>query len=262
VSPSPVPATNTYPRDSAAFVTDAAVMLKWESVVSYSLDFVRPEFHTAEMLRAYAEYSRSNLNYRLCMVLIGPASVSFIVTRGSLATLWHLNPAFVVVFASYVVVLFSCIVVWVNRFAVISYRYNIKFLQPYHASAEKFYRSPFRDVFDNAVVVFNALCTGLYMLARVLQGPCPPGTTAWNEQDCNPEGNDGEIPQDALLIAVISVIAVQVFVGCASRHSVAAAWAILLVLMNVSMSLVDSHLFFWNNVVIVIAICVCYETER
>jgi hypothetical protein len=117
-------------------------------------------------------------------------------------------------------------------------------------------------VFDNAAVVFNALYTSLYILARVLQGPCPPGTTMWNEQECNPEENDGEVPQDALLIAVISTIAVQIFVGCASRLSVAAAWVILLVLMNVSMHIAGSHLFFWNNAVVVIAICVSYEIER
>ena len=145
---------------------------------------------------------------------------------------------------------------------MISYRYDIKFLQPYHEIAAKFYRSPYREVFNNAVIVSNAMCAGLYMLARVLQGPCPSGTSIWNEQECNPEGNDGEVPQDALLVAIISAIAVQVFIGCASRLSVAVAWAVLLVLMNASMYIAGSSLYFWNNTVLAIAICVSYEIER
>jgi hypothetical protein len=84
----------------------------------------------------------------------------------------------------------------------------------------------------------------------------------WSEQHCNPEGSANEVPQDAVMISLISVLATHVFFGCASRQSVIAAWIILLVLMNVSMSLVDSHLYFWNNAVLVIAICISYETER
>ena len=250
-------------RASTAFVTDEAVRLRWEDVMSYTLNFILPEFHTAEMRWAYAEYSRSNLNYKLGVMLIGPAFLSLLLTRGSIATLWHLNPAFVLAFVSYVVVVVCCVMLLFNRFAAISHRYKITFMQPYYEAATKFYQSPFHDIFDNAVVIFNALCTSLYVLARVLQGGCPPGTTMWNEQDCNPEGDAGEVPQDSLLIAIVSLIAIQIFIGCAaSRHSVVAAWTILVVLMNISMSIVGSHLYYWNNAVLLIAICMSYEIVR
>ena len=261
---SPGSVTERFPaaRDSTAFVTDDAVMLKWEDVVSYTLNFIPTNFQTAEMRWAYAEYNRSNLNHKMLVVLVGPVAFAFIVTRGSFGTLWHLNPAFITAFVSYVMLCLCCLVVWANRLAVISYRHNITCMQRFHDPAARFYRSSYRDVFDNAVIVFTALCTSLYVLARVLQGVCPRGTTVWNEQECNPEGAEGEVPQDALLIAIITLIAVQVFIGCASRHSVAMGWIILLVLVNISMKIVGSSLFFWNNAVLVIAMCVSYETER
>ena len=249
-------------RDSTTFVTDAAVMLKWEEVVSYTLDFIPPDLQTAEMRWAYAEYSRSNLNHKFVVMLVGPVSLAFMVTRGSFGSLWHLNPAFILAFVSYVMVCLCCVMVWTNRLAVISYRYNIAYMQRFHDLASRFYRSSYRDVFDNAVVVCSALCTSLYVLARVLQGACPEGTTMWNAQECNPEGAEGEVPQDALLIAIISLIAVQIFIGCASRLSVVAAWVIVIVLINASMSVVGSSLFFWNNTVLINAMCVSYEIER
>lgn len=43
---------------------------------------------------------------------------------------------------------------------------------------------------------FLILYLGLYLLARVAQGQCPPGVTIFQSQECNPVANAGSIPQD------------------------------------------------------------------
>ena len=49
--------------------------------------------------------------------------------------------------------------------------------------------SRMRWLAEECLPVLTALSTGLYLLARVLAGPCPPGTSIWLSQACNPVAN-------------------------------------------------------------------------
>jgi hypothetical protein len=210
---------------------------------------------------AFIEYRRSGLNHKL-LAAVTVMSLGTLATRGSVVTLWHLNPAFAAAFASYVVGTLCTATSIVNRLAVISHRYNIQCLQPYHAAAVAFAMTRFAVFFECCGLIFTTLCVSLYVLARVLQGPCPPGTTMWDEQQCNPDAGSHNIPQDSFAIAVVAILSFQVFVNGASKRAIAASWVILLALVNTSMAVVGSHLFLWNNLLMVLAVCVSYEFER
>jgi CheY-like chemotaxis protein len=247
-------------RADAAFTTDVVDVLGWERLVSYTLDFTDPKFKTPDMRWAFIEYRRSGLNHKLVVVLF-LVSVVVLATRGSVATLWWLNPAFAAAFASYAAGVLCVVVTYVNRLAVISHRYDIKLLQPYHEAALAFAVSHFADAFENCGVVFTSLSVSLYLFARVLQGSCPPGTVL-SEQQCNPEGSNGEVPQESLVFAVVAIISFQLFANGASKGAVLAAWVVLVAFVNMSMYLVGSSLFLWNNLLLVFAACVSYEFER
>ena len=209
---------------------------------------------------AFSEYRRSGLNY-IFIVILGLVSLTIIATRGSVATLWRLNPVFAAGFGSFVIGTLCISVSFVNRLAAISYRHEIKFLQPYYQSAVIFSMSRYADVFENCGVVFVTLCPNLYMIARLLQGRCPDGTTVWNEQECNPAGGR-YIPLDSFIIAVMSILSVQVFVNGASKGAVVLAWAIVVSSVNFCMWLINSDLFVWNNLALAAAVFVSYEFER
>ena len=251
--------SNQLPDDD--FTTDIVDVMGWEKLISYSLNFTDPQLTSAEMRWAFMEYRRSGLNHRLLFVM-SVLSVVYVATRGSVATLWTLSPVFAAAFANFVVTVMCISATCAGRLAVISFRYKIKLLQPYHQAAVTLAISRYADVFENIGVVAITLCVGLYMLARVLQGPCPAGTTPWNEQECNPEGSMGEVPQEALVTLIVAIISFQLFVNGACKEAVTVAWAVALVLANISMQLVGSRLFLWNNVVLVGGAIVSYEFER
>ena len=253
-------------RDSLAqadslFASDAHVALGWEKIFSYRLSFIDPRFDTSEMRAAFVEYRRSGLNHKL-LALLCVVSLVVLATRGSLAILWGLNPAFLVAFLAYVAGSLCIATSFVNRLAVISYRRDIKVLQPYHAAAVKFATSRYAVAFESAALLCMTMCAGTYVLARTLQGPCPPHTTIWDEQQCNPDAATHNIPQDTFLSAVMATFGFQVFINSASKRSVAASWVILLALVNASMVVVGSSLLVWNNLLLVCGVCVSYEFER
>ena len=243
------------------FATDVDVILGWEKIFSYTLGFIDPQFNTQEMRWAFFDYRRSGTNHKLIVVL-GILSVVFVATRGSVATLWWLHPAFAVGFLTYLIGLLCVGTSLVNRLAVISHRYDITFLQPYHAAAVAFATSRFADVFENCGVVCITFSAGMYMLARVLQGPCPPGTSTWDAQQCNPEGLVHEVPQDAFATSIVAIISFQVCINGANKRAIAVSWAILLGFSYISMYVVDSHLFVWNTFVLVGIAIASYEFER
>ena len=243
------------------FATDIHVALGWDQIFSYTLGFIDPRFNTLEMRSAFIEYRRSGLNYKLIVVL-GVVTLAGLVSRGSVATLWRLNPAFLVAFLSYLVGSMCMVTSILNRLAVISYRYDIKVLQPYHAAAVAFAKSRFAIAFENGALISFTMCASMYVLARTLQGPCPPHTTVWDEQECNPDAVTHNIPQDTLLFAAMAIISFQVLTSGASKRATAVSWVILLAVVNASMVVVGSSLLVWNNLLLVCGACVSYEFER
>ena len=243
------------------FASDTHVVMGWEKIFSLTLSFIDPRFNTAEMRSAFVEYRRSGLNHKL-MAALSAVSLAIFTTRGSLATLWRLNPTYPVAFLGYLVGSLCITTSVVNRLAVISYRFDIKLLQPYHAAAVALATSRFAVAFESAALVCMTMCTGMYVLARTLQGPCPPHTTIWDEQQCNPDASSHNIPQEAFVSAIVNIFGFQVFINSASKRSVAASWVILLALVNASMVVVGSSLLVWNNLLLVCAMCVSYEFER
>ena len=63
---------------------------------------------------------------------------------------------------------------------------------------------------ENGVVVLVTLSASLSLLARARQGACPPGTTMWGNQSCNPAAAAFEVPTDALVACFLAVPIAQV----------------------------------------------------
>jgi hypothetical protein len=69
-----------------------------------------------------------------------------------------------------------------------------------------------------------SICSSLFMLARVMQGPCDPNNMDWrDQQDCN-NGQLFGLPTEEYVINLCTVIMGQVFVKGANRKSLLFGW--------------------------------------
>ena len=207
----------------------------------------------------FEEYRRAQLNLKAGAValLIG---VVWIFTRDSWGSFWMQNA----IFTAALVMAFFCapnvLMAWILRLAVIAPRYNITRMLPYHDWAVGVSRSRYHNWCENALMVSVPLQLCLLVLARVIQGACPPGTSMWNNQTCNPGGT--ELPLEETLLAVISVILCQTFVLGASYRTMAFSVFIHFVVLNTAMVLAGSNLILWVNMVILYGAMMGYERER
>ena len=207
----------------------------------------------------FDEYRRSQLNLRLgAYALLNGLVWNF--TRGNVDSFWRQNALFTVAFILALLCGPIVVIAWFVRLAVISRRYNITWMLPYHDWAVGVSRSHYRNWCENAVMILVPLQVSLYVLARVIQGICPPGTSMWNSQRCNPGGL--ELPLDATLLAVISVIPCQTFLLGASHSAMACGVIINFVVLNTAMVIAGSKLILWVNLVILLCAAISYEYER
>ena len=120
---------------------------------------------------------------------------------------------------------------------------------------------------DRALVVQSALdcCAVLMgcgpavnMLAKVLQGPCPVGTTLWDSQHCN-TASAGELPTEMFAMAFCGLI---VFFHASSPTAVAVGCLLNIALINVSLYQVGSALWLYVNIPLTVQVLAAYEVER
>ena len=230
----------------------------YESFATNSAMDVFLKLKSTTMQVTYREYSREvasggNALRQVCVGLV----VVFAATRGSLYSLWFLHPMFYAAFVSLCLWL-ACVVcaTWCQHCSAPPQ----SSLQPW---AVRCLKSRWMQTACTDGVLWTATATVcLYLLARVLQGSCDVDSGLWNEQQCNPESIASEVPQEQLLLVMATALICQVFAPGASRLSLAGAWAVKAVLVNVSMYAAGSSLFFWNNCVLVCLAAVAYEYER
>ena len=76
---------------------------------------------------------------------------------------------------------------------------------------------PFR--LEDSMTVAGVIVWSLFLIARMLTGPCPSGTTAlWQQQTCNPFAKHGGIPAGMVSTLYSIPLMAQLFTRCISTH--------------------------------------------
>ena len=216
-------------------------------------------FSTEQMRAAFDEFRRAQLNFKLGALLLVLAML-WTFTRSSVSSFWTQNAVFTVAFAIAVFCWSIIVCSWFLRLAVISWRYDIVWFQPYHDWAAGISQSTYRDWCENIVIVLVPLQASLFVLARAIHGACPPGTSVWNTQMCNTDGV--ELPMDALLFAVICLLKCPAFVLGGSYRAMVASWVIMVAVLNAAMVLAGTKLILWVNLTLLVCAALMYERER
>ena len=91
---------------------------------------------------------------------------------------------------------------------------------------------------EESMMVLGVASWSLFLIARVLKGQCPAGTSLWEQQTCNPFASQGGIPNELAYSLYFAPLALQ------------------LVTRNLSIrTLVITHM----TTLAVVAFCVCYS---
>ena len=98
---------------------------------------------------------------------------------------------------------------------------------------------PFR--LEDSMTVAGVIVWSLFLIARMLTGPCPSGTTAlWQQQTCNPFANHGGIPAGMAATLYSIPLMAQLFTRCISTH-------VLVLCYIISFSVVGFCIFYTNS---------------
>jgi hypothetical protein len=77
---------------------------------------------------------------------------------------------------------------------------------------------------NTSLVISLSIASSLFLLARVMEGPCDPNNMDWRaQQECNNSPLTG-LPMEEYVFDLISVVIIQIFVKGANRKSLLVAW--------------------------------------
>ena len=71
---------------------------------------------------------------------------------------------------------------------------------------------------DDSFTIAGFSAWSLLLIARILEGQCPPGITAWQEQTCNPFANEGGVPIGMIPSLYALPLVAQLLMRCISIH--------------------------------------------
>ena len=120
------------------------------------------------------------------------------------------------------------------------------------------------QLLEDVTLVCGVLATSLLLLATALADPCPDRIRPWSQQDCNPSGNQNQLPAERVLIPSILILIIQMFIKGCRRCTLVLGWAINIIMVNYCLYEVEAEIFYWVTVIIPIicVLAVSYEIER
>ena len=173
--------------------------VEWRDTVSYWLTFVHPDVarsrdgdEDCNVHDAYTEHRRRAAAWPVRATLLALVA-AWVVTRFTLGTLAAVNP----MFTAAAVVGCAALLFMAMPFAVAAWTVS--------EGGGGEYEYTMGSGWENGVVVLVTLGASLSLLARARQGACPPGTTMWSNQSCNPAAAAFEAPPDALVACFLAV---------------------------------------------------------
>ena len=116
-------------------------------------------------------------------------------------------------------------------------------------------------VCNTTYVVSLSIASSLFVLARVVQGPCDPDNMDWRaQQDCNNSRLTG-LPTEEYAFDLISVLLVQIFLPGANRKALLCAWVGKFVIIMVCLHVAGATSYPWVCYHFALVVGVSYEVS-
>ena len=175
------------------------------------------------------------------------------------------NPTFIAAFACGILTSFFSFLSMASRYAVAfpAPLFGWTLLKDIHKSLLSLEQSPvYWMSINNGIILSFSTTLVLFMLARVLQGPCDPSFTRWQEQqNCN-NGGLGGLPNEEFILSLMAIFLFQTFLKGASLKAIMVAWVITFVVMFSCVYLAGVDVYLLVCFAFLTMLCASYESER
>ena len=144
------------------------------SMYTRTLAFSDADFQTRQIKLDYFAFKSSDLNFPM-VTLIFFFGCTIFVLRFHFETNWLLlfrNPLYTTSFIATLLVLICMVIIVFNRLTLLSYRYNIKYLQRFHKSMISLMKTRYGQLADDGVLLFATISTAMYLLAKIGRASC------------------------------------------------------------------------------------------
>ena len=142
-----------------------------DSMYTRTLAFSDADFQTKQIKLDYFAFKSSDLNFPM-VTLVFFFGCTIFVLRFDFESNWLLifrNPFYTTSFIASLLVLICMVIIVFNRLTLLSYRYNIKYLQRFHKCMISLMKTRYGQLADDGVLLFATISTATYLLAIVMQ---------------------------------------------------------------------------------------------
>ena len=109
---------------------------------------------------------------------------------------------------------------------------------------------------EDAITITAVCAWSLLLIARILAGQCPTGTTLWQEQICNPFADRGGFPDGMISIIYSIPLVVQLLMRCISLRAVVLSYVLIFTVVAFSVFYTNSSIYSNYPALIIIMIFV------
>ena len=211
------------------------------------------------MAAEYVLFQKTDINLLIVVVMV---VVHFVYLIFYLTYWQPRNPAFIAALVVGIVMVLAAFVSAGARFAAFfptpSFRWTLS--RNVH---QMLLSSPTVWALANDTLVTSiSTCVSLFMLARVLEGPCDLSRTTWQQQhNCN-NGGPGNLPTLEFMLDLTVICMCQVYLKGASVKAIVVSWLVKIAIVMVCVSLVGMDIFWWVWLLLIGMMGVSYEVER
>ena len=206
------------------------------------------QFTEKNLVDEYNAYQKTDVNIFLSF-LMGGCMVIYFVVHLTYQIFWRTsNPFYIPAFImGTIATVFGGLLVNL-RMAVFlpPFTFRSPVLRRIHQWHLDLDRSPVVSTISNTTFVISfSVAVSLFVLARVVEGPCDPGNMDWRaQQDCN-NGRLTGLPTEEYVLNLFSVLLVQVFVKGASTKAILFAWVAKFCIIMSCLYVSQSTTYWW-----------------
>ena len=209
-------------------------------------------------------YQKRDMNPPLSLAMGMCMGVYFIVHLSYQSFFRTSNPFYLPAFLLGLVVAFSGSLLLILRFALVipSSMVRSRIAKRLHNWLLELDRSPSVWMFCNSSLVISlSIASSLFVLARVIQGPCDPHDLDWRaQQKCN-NGRLTGLPTEEYVLNLFTVLLVQVCLKGSNRKSLLFAWVGKFAIMMACLGLSEATTHAWVCYHFAIGMGISYEVS-
>jgi hypothetical protein len=223
------------------------------------------QFREPNLGREFNIYQKRDMNIALSFIIGSSITIYATIYLRYLEIWRNPSPLYLCAFLSSIINLFTSAALICLRAALLtptSTFQSYPLLKRIHKVLLVWDQSPALWVILNTSFVISlSIGNSLFLLARILRGPCSPDNMDWRAQlSCNNASLSG-LPFEQYVVNLLTVLMVQILLKGANRKSLLVAWVAKFVIVMVCVKVAGATTYVWVCFHFSLAMGISYEVS-